>query len=293
MYKDHRVAVVVPAYNEEELIAFTLETIPDYVDYIIVINDASIDNTYSIIKEHQQRDPRIFLINHIDNQGVGGAIISGFKKSMEYDADITSVMAGDNQMDPDYLSALIEPIIDKKADFTKGNRLAMGYWEGMSLWRLFGNIVLNYLTKITSGYWRIEDPQNGYVAISKRALSVLPLDDLSKGYNFENDMLIKSNIKNISVLNVKIPAKYGKEKSKIKYMNFIYNTIYFLFISFINRIYLKYIKNLKLIGLLFVSSLILIVLGFNNIILNNNFFLLGVLLFIFSLFCDGLSDYRK
>lgn len=293
MYKGQRIAVVVPAYNEEELIVPTIETIPDYVDHIIVVNDASIDNTCSIIKELEKGDPRIYLIDHMVNQGVGGAILSGFKKSMEYNADITSVMAGDNQMDPNYLSSLIEPIIEKKADFTKGNRLVIGYWKGMSLLRLFGNVLLNYLTKIASGYWRINDPQNGYVAISKKALHALPLDKLSKGYTFENDMLIKSNIQNITILNVKIPAKYGKEKSKIILTHFVFKTSSFLLVSFIDRIYLKYIKNLKIIGLLFISSFILIFLGFNNIILNYNYFLLGLLLFLLSLLCDGLSDYRK
>jgi glycosyltransferase involved in cell wall biosynthesis len=293
MYKNHQVAVVVPAYNEEQLIAKTLTSIPDYVDKIYVIDDGSVDNTWKEIVGCTSQDPRIHLIKHEKNHGVGAAIVSGYKQSLKDEISISVVLAGDNQMDPIYLPTLIEPIIDKKADFTKGNRLAIGYWKGMSLWRLFGNVILTFLTKIASGYWRINDPQNGYVAVSKQAMQVLPLDNLSKGYTFENDMLIKSNIQNISVLNVKIPAKYGNEKSKIKYPYFIFATSSFLFISFIKRIYIKYIKNLKIIGLLFISSIILIVLGFNNIILNNNFFLLGLLMFILSLFYDGLIDSRK
>ena len=159
--------------------------------------------------------------------------------------DIVAVIAGYNQMDPDYLDNLIEPIISNEAEFTKGNRLEKGFWEGMCKFRLFGNRVLTILTKIASGYWKIKDPQNGYVAISTAALKKIDLDDLYNRYAFENDLMIKANVAGIRMKNVTIPARYGEEISKIKYRGFIVKTSSFLFISFFWRLWHKYIKRKK------------------------------------------------
>ena len=210
-YENKTIGVVIPAFNEELLIGDTLRSIPDYVDRIYVVDDCSNDQTAKIARDFEKNDCRVRCIRHELNKGVGGAIVTGYKKLLEDGIDIAVVMAGDNQMDPQYLPRLMDPIIEGKADFTKGNRLKPGYWKGMSGWRLFGNTLLNLLTKIASGYWNIDDPQNGYVAVTSASLGKLDLDNLYNGYAFENDMMIKANVADIKMANVNIPARYGNE----------------------------------------------------------------------------------
>ncbi len=243
MYKQKTIAVIVPAYKEEELIEETLSSIPEYVDKIYAVDDGSPDRTFQIIQEFAEKDPRIVPLHHKENGGVGVAIVSGYKKSLEDEIDISVVMAGDNQMDPAYLPDLLAPIIEGRADFTKGNRLKKGYWKGMSKWRLFGNFLLTYLTKIASGYWHIADPVNGYVAISSLTLRKLLTFNLSNGFTFENDMMAKANVLNVKMVNVLIPARYGSEKSKIRYGRFIIYTSVFLLRSLSWRLWMKYFKR--------------------------------------------------
>lgn len=249
------VAAVVPAFNEEKLISKTLRSIPDYVDKIYVIDDCSTDSTSAIIKK--QKDERIVYIKHQKNSGVGAAIVSGYKKSIKDEMDIAVVLAGDNQMDPKFIPQLCKPIIHGIADYTKGNRLTgPSNWRGMSKWRLLGNFMLNYLNKIASGYWHVSDPQNGYTAISKQALKKLNLDKIYKRYAFENDMLMHLNEEELKVLNIPIPARYGGEKSEIRYPSFIIGTSFYFVKAFTRRIYRKYIKKLHPIGLLYLFGFI-------------------------------------
>lgn len=241
LYRGKRVAVVVPAYNEELLIGETITSMPNFVGGIYVIDDHSTDRTGEEIDEMAIHDPRIHPIHHEVNQGVGGAIVSGFKASLQDGFDIMAIMAGDNQMDPAYLPSLLDPIVEGRFDITKGNRLKRGYWKGMSTWRLFGNLMLDILNKIASGYWRIRDPQNGYVAASSDVLRLMDLDSLYKRYAFENDFMIKANILNLSMTNVDIPARYANERSSIRYGNFIVTTSAFLLQSYLHRLYIKYV----------------------------------------------------
>jgi len=250
-YKNKLIGVVVPAFNEELLIRETLMSIPKFVDKIYVVDDCSRDGTAKISKEFEVADPKYACVSHEQNKGVGSTIVTGYKKALDDGMQIIIVMAGDNQMDPKYLPDLIDPIIEGKAEFTKGNRLKPGYWNGMRPLRLFGNILLNILTKIASGYWNINDPQNGYVALNSSSLRKLDLDKLYSGYAFENDMMIKSNVEGIKMANVPIPAKYGKEISKIRYKKFLVKTSMFLFYSFFWRIWTEYIRNFRPIGLLY------------------------------------------
>ncbi|MHA1124554.1 MAG: glycosyltransferase family 2 protein [Candidatus Heimdallarchaeota archaeon] len=256
MYKGKKLCVIVPAYNEELLIRNTLSGIPEYVDKIYVTDDCSIDDTAKIVKEIAATDSRVFLIQHKENQGVGGAIISGFKKAIEDDMELVSIMAGDDQMRPKHLPDLLDPIIAGKTEFTKGNRLKKGYWKGMSGFRLFGNKILTLLNKIVSGYWGVSDPQNGYIGISVDFLRRMDLDSMYKGYAFENDFMIKANIVNVRIKNVDIPAYYGEEQSKIKYGRFIVRTSWHLFKSYFWRFWSKYFKKFH-----FMSSLIILGLG--------------------------------
>jgi glycosyltransferase involved in cell wall biosynthesis len=240
MYKGYKIGVVVPAYNEEKLIKVTIETIPDFVDRIYIIDDGSTDNTPNIIKTF--KDPRIHLIQHNQNKGLGASIASGYKQALEENMGIVAVMAGDNQMDPNQLPNLITPIIEGNADYTKGNRiLSKEYRVGMSKWRFFGNVILSLLTKIGTGYWQILDSQNGYTAISKKALERIDLDNIYPYYGYNGDILTKLNIYDFNVIDVDMPARYGTEKSKIKYGRYIFKVSLMLIKNFLWRLKEKYI----------------------------------------------------
>ena len=242
-YRGKRIAVVIPAYNEEDLIGEVLDGIPDYVAKVYAVNDGSADATGAIIEDYARLDPRIVPIHHDPNRGVGAAITSGYKQAVTDGMDIAAVMAGDNQMDPAYLPSLLDPIVDGRADYTKGNRLINeAYRTGMPPWRSFGNSLLTFLTKVASGYWQMMDPQNGYTAISVKALAELPLDSVYQGYGYCNNLLVWLNIHNMTVRDVAIPARYGREKSKIRYSTYIPRVSKLLLNNFLFRLKTKYIQ---------------------------------------------------
>jgi glycosyltransferase involved in cell wall biosynthesis len=241
-YRGNKIAVVVPAYNEELLIGDTLAGIPDFVTRVYVVNDCSKDRTREVIDYYASQDPSIVAIHHEKNCGVGAAIVSGYKRALEDGMDVVAVMAGDNQMDPAFLPDLIDPIIDRKCDYTMGNRLVNPvYRKGMSKWRFFGNTILTMLTKIASGYWQMMDPQNGYTAISKRALERINLDNIYPRYGYCNDILVKLNVLSFRVINVPHPSRYGREKSGIKYSTYIVKLSRLLLHDFLWRLKMKYI----------------------------------------------------
>lgn len=240
MYKGKKICVVTPAYNEGELVLKVIETMPEYVDHIVIVDDASADNTYNFAKS--STDSRVTVIRHEKNQGVGGAIMTGHAKMLEIGDDISVVMAGDAQMDPAYLPALLDPIIESGYDFAKGNRfLTKDSLKGMPAYRVFGNIVLTFMTKFASGYWHIFDPQNGYTAISSRAIKLLDFSKIHKRYPFENDLLTNLNIYNVRVRDVSIPALYGDEQSHIKLHKVIPSLILALVSGYFRRITQKYV----------------------------------------------------
>lgn len=236
------ISVVVPAYCEELLICPTLSSIPSYVDRIYAVDDGSPDQTGKMIDECMGTDSRIIPIHHIQNTGVGGAIISGYKQALVDNMDIVAVMAGDNQMDPTFLPELLDPIIEGRVDYTVGNRLINPkFRKGMSKWRFVGNSVLTLLTKFASGYWQLMDPQNGYTAISRRALEIISLDSIYPRYGYCNDLLVWLNTYGFRVKNVPHPARYGLERSKIKYSSYIVRLSWLLFNAFFWRMKMKYI----------------------------------------------------
>jgi glycosyltransferase involved in cell wall biosynthesis len=242
-YRGKQVAVVVPAYNEEDLIGETMGSIPAYVARVYVVDDGSKDRTGAIIDAYARYDTRVVPIHHRPNRGVGAAITSGYLQAVEDGMDVVAVMAGDNQMDPTYLSSLLDPIVEGKADYTKGNRLINeAYRTGMPGWRSFGNSLLTFLTKIASGYWQMMDPQNGYTAISGKALSQLPLTEVYQGYGYCNNLLVWLNIHNMTVRDIAIPARYGREKSKIRYSTYIPRVSKLLLGNFLFRLKTKYIQ---------------------------------------------------
>lgn len=262
MYEGNSVAVVVPAYNEEAHIGSVLEEMPEYVDRIYPVDDCSTDRTWEVIKEHlplersQQAatDERltaradggagqeIIPLRHEENRGVGAAITTGYKRSLADGVDVVAVMNGDGQMDPDVLERLVAPVVDGRAGYAKGDRLV--YKEtrsGMPLWRLFGNAVLTFMTKLSSGYLKMNDPQNGYTVISRRALERIPLDRLYTGYGFLNDLLYQLNVHDIPVAHVPHSAVYGDEESGISYSSFVPSLSLLLLGNFLKRLTVKHL----------------------------------------------------
>ncbi len=238
-FNGYDIGVVVPAYNEEKLIYDTINGIPRYVKKIYAIDDCSTDGTPEIIENIN--DPRLTYVRHKSNLGVGAAIITGYKLALNDNMDLVVVMAGDNQMDPEQLPKLLRPIIEHRADYTKGNRLInKDFRKGMSKWRSFGNGLLTMITKIGSGYWHVMDPQNGYTAISRQALETIDLDSIFPYYGYCNDILIKMNAFGMRIEDVAIPARYGNEKSKIKYGKYIAKVAPMIFRGFLWRLKTKY-----------------------------------------------------
>lgn len=237
------IAVVIPAHNEEVLIEKTLRSIPDFVDRVIVVDDASTDRTPDIVKAIAKEDPRIELIEHVMNQGVGGAIVTGYKRARDQEMDATAVMAGDAQMDPDDLSRIVEPVAEGSADYTKGNRLFYGdAWNMIPHHRYLGNSFLSLLTKVASGYWHIADSQSGYTGISLLVLQRLNLDSIYRRYGMPNDLLIKLNQLDFRVRDVHIKPVYNiGEKSGMKLARVVPKISWLLFKGFWRRLFVKYV----------------------------------------------------
>ncbi len=244
MYQHATVGVVVPAHNEELLIGRVIETMPDFVDKIIVVDDASQDRTLQVAKAFQaQLGERLEVLHLSVNQGVGGAVLHGYRRALELGLDVTAVMAGDAQMAPEELAQVITPVISGKAAYTKGNRLFTGEaWTKMPRYRYFGNNILSMMTKIASGYWHIADSQGGYTAISRRALETLNLQNVSRGYEFENSMLIHLNVFNFPVCNVPVSPIYDiGETSGIRLWKVIPSMSWYLARGFFWRLREKYV----------------------------------------------------
>lgn len=233
------ISVVIPSYKVAKYIINVISDLPEFVNYIIVIDDKCPQNSGDVAKT--STDSRVIVCYHEENQGVGGFVVTGYKKALELDSDIVVKIDGDGQMDVNYMQKLIQPIIDEKADYTKGNRFTdFKALRTMPKVRLFGNSGLSFLVKAASGYWNLMDPTNGYTAINKHALEELDLNNLAKRYFFESDMLINLNIENAVVYDVEIPAKYGDEKSSLSITKTFFGFPPKLFKGFIKRVFLKY-----------------------------------------------------
>ncbi len=209
------VAVVVPCYLVAEQIARVIRGIPDWVTTIVCVDDCSPDD--SSLRVWQLHDPRVLLLRHEQNQGVGGAMITGYQECLRRGADIIVKMDGDDQMDPRHLPALIEPLLCGQADYTKGNRWTdLDQLRTMPAVRRFGNLGLSFAIKMCSGHWQVFDPCNGYTAIRASVLRQLPLHQLAHDYYFETSMLVQLNVIRAVVQDVAMPARYADEKSSLR-----------------------------------------------------------------------------
>lgn len=243
MYKNKSIAIVVPCYNEQTQITKVIDTLPEFVDSIIVIDDKSKDKTSEVVSEISKTNKKVTLITHRVNSGVGGAIATGYTYAANNDFDIAVVMAGDGQMAPEDLPSVIDPVAEEIADYVKGNRLFSGEaYRKIPKVRYFGNSVLSLLTKIASGYWHIADSQTGYTAINKQALKAIEWDKMYKRYGQPNDLLVRLNVENFRVKDVPIEPVYNVgEKSGIKIRKVIFTIPWLLLKMFLWRLKEKYI----------------------------------------------------
>lgn len=255
------ISVVIPSYKVSKHILDVIKDIPNFVNHIIVIDDKCPQNSGNIAET--STDNRVIVCYHEINQGVGGAVVTGYKKALEINSDIVIKIDGDGQMDVNYMKKLIQPIVDGRADYTKGNRFTdFKALRQMPKIRLFGNSGLSFLVKASSGYWNMMDPTNGYTAINKHALEELDLDNLAKRYFFESDMLINLNIENAVVKDVDIPAKYGDEESNLSVTKTLFGFPPKLFKGLCKRIFLKYfIYDFNMLSLYLLLGLPMVLFG--------------------------------
>lgn len=260
MYKGHSIAVVVTAYNEAAFVGRVIETVPEYVDRIYAVDDASPDESWERIQAvaNQLNDAdrptteatatdggdtrRVVPIRHETNRGYGGAVKTGYTRAAADGIDVVAVMNGDGQMDPDILDRIIDPVVTGEADYAKGNRLLTPEDRAeMSSFRLFGNALLTGLSKFASGYWTIGDPQNGYTAISRETIERLDLEAITDQYGFLNHILTHLNVNDCRVADVSMSAVYGEEESSIRYIPFVRYVSLLLLSSFLWRLEREYV----------------------------------------------------
>jgi glycosyltransferase involved in cell wall biosynthesis len=243
VFEGKRVGVVVPAYDEEALIAATLGGIPPLVDRIIVVNDGSTDRTRE--RALELGDPRVEVLEHERRSGVGAATLTGYRRALDDGLDVIVVMNGDNQMDPGDLATLVEPVARGELDYAKANRLATGQaWQLIPKTRFFGNAILSMLTKVASGYWHVADSQSGYTVVSREMLGQLDLDHIYTNYGFPNDMLVHLNVWNARVRDFPSRPIYGVgERSNMRYRHVVPRIAWLLVRGFFWRLWEKYVKR--------------------------------------------------
>lgn len=233
------IAVVIPAFKAEKYILKVLSTIPKFVSWIIVVDDCSPDKTARLVEDI--KDHRISLISNKKNMGVGGAVLTAYKKAIELGAKIIVKVDSDGQMDLDYLIPLIAPILMKQADYTKGNRFLHSIQlKSMPLVRRIGNAGLSFLTKAASGYWNVFDPTNGYTAIHASIVPLLDINKLHRRYFFESSMLMQLGLIRAVIKDVEIPAKYQNEVSSLLEWKALFEFPPRLLAGFLRRLVIQY-----------------------------------------------------
>lgn len=256
------IAVVVPCYKVKNEILFVLKSIPSIVDKIYIVDDCCPEGSgryaASVVL-----DSRIKLLINKHNLGVGGAVINGYKSATEDGYDIIVKIDGDGQMDPSLILDFIEPIVGGIADYTKGNRFYdLNVINIMPKLRLFGNASLSFISKLSTGYWHILDPNNGYTAIHSIVLKNLPLKKISKRYFFETDMLFRLNLMRAVVMDIPMDAKYSSEVSSLKIRKVFLEFLIKHIIIAIKRIFYNYyLRDISLASFELPIGLLLFIFG--------------------------------
>jgi len=242
MFNDKKVVVVIPCYNEEMQIKRVIETMPEFVDKIIIVDDLSDDNTVVVVENLAKINSRLELIKHDQNRGCGGALATGYIRARENDSDVVVRMDGDGQMDPSDLISLLEPVVTGETDYSKGNRLYTGEaFKMIPKARYFGNSILTLLTKIASGYWHVADSQSGYTAMNSKILNTLDWRFMYTRYGQPNHLLIMLNVLNFRVRDIPVKPVYGVgEKSGMKVRKVIFTLSWLLLKNFFWRMKEKY-----------------------------------------------------
>lgn len=234
---------MIPAYNESTQIGKVIDSMPRFVDKIVIVDDLSKDNTIEIVERYQQSNDKIILLKHDKNQGCGGSLATGYKWVKEHNYDVAVRMDGDGQMDPEDLPSILDPVVEDKADYSKGNRLFTGEaYKEIPKVRYFGNAFLSLLTKIASGYWHVADFQSGYTAINKHAIHTIDWDGMYKRFGQPNDLLVRLNVYNFRVADIPVKPLYNiGEKSGINIFKVIFTISWLLMRLFFWRMKEKYI----------------------------------------------------
>ena len=240
-FRKFNLAVVIPAYRVADTIEVVISELPEYLRHIIVVDDASPDNTSALVQHIANGDRRIVLLRHEKNQGVGGAMLTGFRKALELGAQVVVKIDGDHQMNPVHIPTLVTPLLEGKADYAKGNRFRdFESLRHMPLIRRIGNLGLSFLTKAATGYWNCFDPTNGYFAIRAEMLMQLPLERIDHGYFFETSMLANLYLLDAFILDVPIPARYRGERSSLSIWRVLAQFPVKLLTTLFRRLLLRY-----------------------------------------------------
>jgi dolichol-phosphate mannosyltransferase len=247
--------VVIPMYNAESHIAHVIVGMPDWVRTIVVVDDASTDS--SLAEATQAADPRVEIARNATNQGVGGAMLHGYRRALASGADVMVKVDADGQMDPAFMAELVGPILAGNADYTKGNRFVHArQLEAMPLKRRIGNIGLSFLTKLASGYWNIFDPTNGYIAIHRSALLLLDEATIASRFFFESSMLLELGLQRAVVRDVYMPARYGSERSTLSEMRAGLEFPPRLLRGLLRRLWIQYyVRDFGLVAIFLTSGL--------------------------------------
>ncbi len=236
---DKKIAVVIPAYRVRDHLQGVLGRIPEFVWRIYVVDDACPDGSGDVASG--LGNPRVVVLRNPDNRGVGGAMITGYKQALRDGAGIIVKIDGDGQMNPELIPDFVIPILKGKADYTKGNRFfELEGVRSMPRLRLFGNAVLSFMTKLSSGYWSVFDPTNGYTAIHARALALLPLDKMAERYFFESDLLFRLGTVRAVVRDIPMGAVYGEERSNLVISRVLFPFLRGNFNNTVKRIFYMY-----------------------------------------------------
>ena len=255
-------AVVIPCYKVSSQICALLQEIGSDIEIIFVVDDCCPEKSGALV-ERNCHDPRVNVIYHTANQGVGGAVLTGYQAAIKAGAQIIVKIDGDGQMDPGLIPAFIAPIVEGDADYTKGNRFFdLEGLSSMPKLRILGNAILSFMTKFSSGYWDLFDPTNGYTAIHSNVAQYLPFKKISYRYFFETDMLFRLNTLRAVVLDIPMDAKYGDEKSNLKVSKILFEFTYKHAHNFLKRIFYNYyLRDMSIVSIELPLGALLFVFG--------------------------------
>jgi dolichol-phosphate mannosyltransferase len=257
-----QVTVVIPSYKVTKNILAVIQSMPGIVSRIYVVDDACPDRSGDYVSEHCQ-DQRVRVLHHTENQGVGAAVMTGYRAAIADGAEVIVKVDGDGQMDPALIPDFIWPILSGEADYTKGNRFYdLEEIRSMPGVRLFGNAVLSFMSKLSTGYWDLFDPTNGYTAIHADVARHLPFSKISKRYFFETDLLFRLNTMRAVVVDVPMSANYGEEVSNLKISKIIGEFLFKHARNFFKRIFYNYyLRDLSLASIELPLGLLLLLFG--------------------------------